>query len=144
MDPTKAKQIFINIPVKDLEKSQTFYEALGFTINPVFTDEDQKCLVWSDEIYVMLQTYKFTEKHVSKPRANFHNVSGPSFTLPLSNQKEVLKLIQKGTQAGGLETSPKLDEAFMTLRTIEDPDGYNWGLMYLDMQQFQPLSNPSK
>ncbi len=142
MDAKKAKQIFLNLPVKDLEKAQRFYEALGFTMNPVFTDEGQKCLVWSEEIFVMLQSFAFSDKHVSKPRANFHHVSGPSFTLPLASESQVFEGIQKGIQAGGVARSPNVDESFMTLRSIEDPDGHIWGLMYLDMQQFQPLSNP--
>jgi predicted lactoylglutathione lyase len=50
------KQIFINLPVKNLEASMNFYEQLGFTVNPLFTFDDQKCMVWSNQIYVMLQS----------------------------------------------------------------------------------------
>ena len=54
----KMKQIFINLPVKNVEASMGFYTQLGFTINPLFTFDDQKCMVWSEQIYVMLQTYE--------------------------------------------------------------------------------------
>jgi predicted lactoylglutathione lyase len=131
------KQFFLNLPSENLAKSQAFYEALGFNVNPIFTDEDQKCLVWSEQIYVMLQAFSFTDKHVKKPRANFHEASGPSFTLPLENQTQVLELFQKGIEAGGIASGPILDESFMTLRSIEDPDGHLWGLMYLNRDKFE-------
>ena len=52
-----AKQIFINLAVKDLQKSMDFYTALGFSNNPQFSDETAKCMVWSENIFVMLMTY---------------------------------------------------------------------------------------
>ncbi len=54
----KMKQIFINLPVKDVSASMEFYTQLGFTVNPLFTFDNQKCMIWSDQIYVMLQTYE--------------------------------------------------------------------------------------
>lgn len=131
------KQLFLNLASENLKKSQAFYEALGFTVNPIFTDADQKCMVWSEQIYVMLQSFSFTDQHVKKPRANFQEVSGPSFTLPLENQMQVLELFQQGIDAGGKASEPILDESFMTLRSIEDPDGHLWGLMYLNREKFE-------
>ena len=58
------KQIFINLPVSDLEKSKKFYQALGFSENPLFTDEEQKCMIWSDSIYIMLQSRLFSNSHL--------------------------------------------------------------------------------
>ena len=55
------KQIFINLPVKDVDASMQFYTQLGFTVNPLFTFDDQKCMEWGDHIYLMLQTYKMFE-----------------------------------------------------------------------------------
>jgi len=60
------KQIFINLPVKDVEASMCFYAQLGFTVNPLFTFDDQKCMAWSDQIYLMLQSFeKFKSGNVS-------------------------------------------------------------------------------
>jgi predicted lactoylglutathione lyase len=143
MNSTHAKQLFLNLPVKDLEKSQNFYEALGFSINPIFTDAEQKCLVWCDEIYVMLHAIAFSEKHVKKPLANFQSLAGPSFTLTLANQEQVFVLTEQALNAGGLAIAPQVDAAYMTLRTIEDPDGYSWGFLYIDMPNFQALSTPN-
>lgn len=136
MATPKLQQIFINLPVAKLQQSKLFYEALGFTLNPTFTGEDQICMVWSDQIYVMLQSHNFSTKHIHKPMADFQQVAGPSFTLPLESVAQVNLLAEKGLLAGGSETIPLIDEGFMQLRTIEDPDGYTWGLMYLDMQKF--------
>lgn len=137
MSTPKSKQIFINLPVAHLQLSQLFYEALGFTLNPTFSGEDQICLVWCDQIYVMLQSHAFSSQHVHKPMADFQQVSGPSFTLPLDSNNQVNLLAEKGLLAGGSETIPLIDEGFMQVRTIEDPDGYKWGLMFLDMQKFK-------
>lgn len=60
------KQIFINLPVKDVEVSMAFYTQLGFKVNPLFTFDDQKCMVWSEQIYVMLQTLKMAESGKKK------------------------------------------------------------------------------
>lgn len=137
MATPKSKQIFINLPVAHLQLSQLFYEALGFTLNPTFTGEDQICLVWCDQIYVMLQSHAFSSQHVHKPIADLRQVTGPSFTLPLDSITQVSLLAEKGLLAGGSETIPLIDEGFMQVRTIEDPDGYKWGLMFLDMQKFK-------
>ena len=136
MPTPQSQQIFINLPVANLQLSQLFYEALGFTGNPTFTGEDQKCMVWSDQIYVMLQSHAFSNKHAHKSIADFQQVTGPSFTLPLASVEQVNLLAEKGLKAGGFASIPMIDEGFMQVRTIEDPDGYSWGLMYLDMQKF--------
>lgn len=134
------KQLFLNLPVKDLETSQAFYEALGFTLNPLFSGENQKCLVWSDHMYVMLQSRAFSGKHIGKPIADFNQVAGPSFTLPLPSLEDVNILAEKGLVAGGREPIPMIDEGFMQVRSIEDPDGYTWGLLYLDLVRFKTKS----
>lgn len=65
-----SKQVFINFPVKDLEKSISFYEALGFTINPQFSDETGKCMVWSDHIFVMILNHEKFSSFTNKPLAD--------------------------------------------------------------------------
>ncbi|MHA8091185.1 VOC family protein [Aquirufa regiilacus] len=136
MPTPPSQQIFINLPVANLQQSQLFYEALGFRGNPTFTGEDQKCMVWSDQIFVMLQSHTFSNKHAQKSIADFQRVTGPSFTLPLESVGQVNLLVEKGLKAGGSTSIPMVDEGFMQVRTIEDPDGYSWGLMYLDIQKF--------
>ena len=131
------KQIFINIPAKDLEKSMQFYLALGFTINPLFTDEDQKCMVWSDSIYIMLQSIQFSNTHITKSSIDIRKTQIPSFTLPVETEEIVNQMMEKGINAGGVEPVDPFREDFMYLRSIEDIDGYVWGLMYLDIEKFK-------
>lgn len=131
------KQILINIPASDLEKSMQFYLALGFTINPLFTDEDQKCLVWSDSIYIMLQSLSFSNSYLNKTTIDIKNAQIPSFTLPVESIEQVNQMMERGIDAGGREPIGVLKEDFMYLRSIEDVDGYVWGIMCLDVQKFK-------
>ena len=130
------KQIFINIPVSDLEKSMQFYLELGFTINPLFTDIDQKCMLWSDYIYVMLQSRKFSNSYLEKQIIDARKYQIPSFTLPVESIKKVNEITENGIKAGALEPVPTTFEDFMYLRSIEDLDGYMWGIMFLDVDRF--------
>jgi hypothetical protein len=130
------KQIFINIPVSDLEKSMQFYLALGFTINPLFTDIDQKSMIWSDYIYVMLQSRKFSNSYLEKQIIDARKYQIPSFTLPVESIEKVNEITENGIKAGALEPIPAISEDFMYLRSIEDLDGYMWGIMFLDVERF--------
>ena len=134
------KQIFINLPVKDVQASMDFYIQLGFTVNPLFTFDDQKCLVWSNEIYLMLQSREMfksgNKKNIADPKEN----TIATFTLPVESLDRVNEIIEKGLKAGGIEPTPILDEGFMQVRNIEDLDGHNWGIIYLDIEKFKQMT----
>ena len=134
-------QIFINIPVSDLDKSMQFYQAIGFTINPLFTDDQQKCMVWSDAVYIMLQTRQFANTYLNKSTIDASKHQIPSFTLPVHSVEEVNGIMESGLMAGGKEPVGAIDEGFMYLRSIEDVDGYMWGVMCLDIEKFKALKN---
>jgi len=138
------KQIFINIPVNDLEKSMKFYSALGFTINPLFTDKDQKCMIWSDSIYIMLQSRTFTNTYINKEVIDASKFQMPSFTLPVNSIDQVNEIMESGLNAGGKEPVSAIKENFMYLRSIQDVDGYIWGLIFLEIDKFTSLKNHSK
>ena len=135
------KQIFINIPVSDIEKSMQFYLALGFTLNPLFTDKEQKSLVWSDSIHLMLQSRHFSNSYLEKQMNDARKYQMPSFTLPLESIGLVNEIMENGIKAGGIEPVASISEDFMFLRSIEDIDGYIWGLMYLDQEIFKSKKN---
>lgn len=130
-----TRQMFINLPVENLTKSKPFYKALGFSINPLFSDESQQCFVWSDAVYVMLQTPAFFYAHeqfnVTKPSHD------SSHTLLVTSAIEVDELVAQALGAGGTETAPAVQESFMYLRTVVDLDGHVWGIMYLDTPLFK-------
>ena len=120
------KQIFINLPVKDVLASMEFYQQLGFTVNPLFTFDDQKCMVWSDQIFVMLQTLEMfksgNKKEIADPRKN----RIATFTLPVDSLDIMNELMGKGLKAGGTESIPMIDEGFMQVRNIEDLEAIDY------------------
>jgi uncharacterized protein len=130
------KQIFINLPVTDLEKSKNFYAQLGFTNNLQFTGKDQICMVWSDQILVMLQSKEFFNSGNSKSIADPKNQLSASFTLPVESVEMVNETVSKGLMAGGKEPIDMIDEGFMLVRSLEDLDGHIWSFIYLDMEKF--------
>jgi predicted lactoylglutathione lyase len=133
------KQIFINLPVKDAEASMNFYTQLGFTVNPLFTFTNQKCMVWSDQIYVMLQSEEMfksgNQKSLPDPKKN----TIATFTLPVESPNKVNEIIEKGLKAGGTEPIPAINEGFMQVRNIEDLDGHIWAIIYLDLDKFKEM-----
>jgi len=134
------KQIFINLPVKDIEASMDFYTQLGFTVNPLFTFDDQKCMVWSDQIYVMLQTLEMfksgNKKSIADPKEN----TIATFTIPVESLDRLNEIIENGLKAGGTEQTQTIDEGFMQVRNIEDLDGHNWGIICLNIDKFKEMT----
>lgn len=134
------KQIFINLPVKNVEASMDFYTQLGFTVNPLFTFDNQKCMVWSEQIYVMLQSYEMfqsgNKKNIPDPTKN----TIATFTLPVESIERLNEIIENGLKAGGTEPTPLVDEGFMQVRNIEDLDGHNWGVICLDLVKFKEMT----
>lgn len=137
------KQIFINLPVKDVQVSMHFYARLGFTENPLFSFENQKCMIWSDQVFLMLQTQEMFRSGNKKNLPDTRENAIATFTLPVESPEKVNEIIQHGLQAGGSETTPMIDEGFMQVRNIEDPDGHNWGIIYLDIDKFKQMTGKS-
>lgn len=131
-----AKQIFINLAVKDLQKSMDFYAALGFTNNPQFSDGSGKCMVWSENIFVMIMTHEKFATFATKPLADTKSNLAGIFSLSVDSVDEVNHIITNGLAAGGTEPGEMKDYGFMQLRTIEDFDGHNWEVFYMDMTKF--------
>lgn len=133
------KQIFINLPVRDLLASMNFYTQLGFVPNPIFSFDDQKCMAWSDQILLMLQNYEMFQTGNGKPIPNPKEHTNCSFTLPVESVEQMNKMVEAALKNGGSEILPKMVEDFMQVRTISDLDGHVWGIIYLDMIQFKDL-----
>ena len=131
-----AKQIFINLAVKDLQKSMDLYTALGFTNNPQFSDDTGKCMVWSENIFVMIMTHEKFKSFVTKPIADTKSNVAALFSLSLDSLEEVNKVMNSGLKAGGIEPNEMRDYGFMQQRTIEDFDGHTWEIFYMDITKF--------
>ncbi len=137
-----AKQIFINLAVKDLQKSMDFYTAMGFTNNPRFSDEAGKCMVWSENIYVMLLSHEKFKNFTTKPLADTKSNIAGLYSLSLDSVDDVNSLMTKGLKAGGIEPNEMRDYGFMQQRTIEDFDGHTWEVFFMDMVKF-PAEQPA-
>ena len=137
-----AKQIFINLAVKDLQKSMGFYTALGFTNNPQFSDDTGKCMVWSESISVMLLTHEKFMNFATKPIADTKSSVAGLFSLSVDSIDEVNSIVTNGIKAGGTEPSEMRDYGFMQQRTIEDFDGHTWEIFYMDITKF-PTEQPN-
>lgn len=131
-----AKQIFINLAVKNLQKSMDFYAALGFTNNPQFSDDTAKCMVWSENIFVMIMTHEKFATFATKPIADTKSTLAGLFSLSVDSIGEVNSIVTNGLKAGGTEPNEMKDYGFMQQRTIEDFDGHTWEIFYMDITKF--------
>ncbi len=131
-----TKQIFINLAVKDVQKSMDFYTALGFKNNPQFSDESGKCMVWSENIFVMIMTHEKFASFATKPIADTKEKLAGLFSLSVESVEEMNSIMENGLKAGGYEPHPLRDYGFMQQRTIEDFDGHTFEIFYMDMSKF--------
>lgn len=136
-----AKQIFINFTVKDLQKSMDFYTALGFTNNPQFSDDTAKCMVWSENIFVMIMTHERFKTFATKPIADTKSNLAGLFSLSVDSLDEVNRIVANGLKAGGIEPNEMKDYGFIQQRTIEDFDGHTWEIFYMDISKI-PTGQP--
>ncbi|MFD2555148.1 VOC family protein [Sphingobacterium tabacisoli] len=130
-----AKQIFINLAVADVQRSMDFYSAIGFTNNPQFSDDSGKCMVWSENIYVMLLSHEKFSTFIHKPIADTKSTVAGLFSLSMDSVEEVNTMMTNGLQAGGIEPTEMRDYGFMQQRALEDFDGHTWEVFYMDMSK---------
>lgn len=130
-----TSQIFVGLPVSDLAKSTKFYSALGFTVNPKMSDETANCMVWSDTILVMLMSHEKFQSFTKKPITDAHATAPGSFSLTVESVDRINEIVTKGIAAGGVEVDEFKDYGFMQERSIEDPDGYTWGILCMSMSK---------
>ena len=133
-----VKQIFINLAVKNLQKSMDFYTALGFTNNPQFSDDAAKCMGWSEHIFVMIMTHERFTTFATKPIADTKSNVAGLFSLSVNSVDEINNILTQGLKAGGTEPAEMKDYGFMQQRSIEDFDGHTWEIFYMDITKFPP------
>lgn len=126
-----STQIFVNVAVKDLKKSMTFFAALGFGFNAEYTNDDAACMIVSDDIFVMLLREDFFRTFTDKAICDTHTHVEVLTALSVDNREKVDELIVKAVAAGGRSTRPALDYGFMYSRSFEDPDGHTWELVHM-------------
>ncbi|MDW6026232.1 VOC family protein [Mesorhizobium sp. BAC0120] len=128
------KMIFVNLPVADLKRSIGFYEAVGATKNPQFSDDTAACMVVSDAIYVMLLTHEKFRQFTPKTIADARSTSEVLLCLSADSRDGVDEIVGKAAAGGRLDPCPKQDYGFMYGRSFEDPDGHIWEVMWMDVE----------
>jgi predicted lactoylglutathione lyase len=129
------RQIFVNLPVTDLERSKRFFASLGFSFNPDFTDENAACLVIEkDSIYAMLLTEPFFKTFTPRAIADAKKSTEVLVALSCSSDQEVKDLVAKASANGGKPVREAQDHGFMYQHGFEDPDGHIWELVHMREQ----------
>jgi predicted lactoylglutathione lyase len=127
-----GRKIFVNLPIKNMERTQAFFRSLGFSFNPQFTNEQGACMIVADDIYVMLLTEPFFQGFTKKPVADAKKGTEVLVCLSCTSRAEVDELVGKAVAAGGKTPVPPQDHGFMYGHGFEDLDGHQWELMYMD------------
>ncbi|MES2900643.1 MAG: VOC family protein [Pseudomonadota bacterium] len=129
------KQIFVNLAVKDLNKSKAFFEALGYSFNPQFTNDSGACMVINEgSIYAMLLTHEFFKSFIDKQIAQANEVTEVLTCLSSESREEVDQMVAKAVAAGGKAHRQPQDHGFMYAHGFEDLDGHIWELAYMSKQ----------
>jgi predicted lactoylglutathione lyase len=124
-----ARQIFVNLPVKDLDRSVAFFRRLGFSFNPDFTDETATCMIVSGDIFVMLLTEAKFKTFTPKAIADATRSTEVLVCLSCESRAEVNETVQKAVAAGGTTYSEPQDHGFMYAHGFQDLDGHMWELI---------------
>jgi uncharacterized protein len=128
------KMIFVNLPVKDLAAATRFYEAIGCTKNPQFSDDKASSMVWSDAITFQLLTRDYFATFTPKKIADAHLTSEVLLALSRDSREDVDAAAEAAAAAGGkADIRERQDMGFMYGRAVEDPDGHVLELMWMDM-----------
>jgi uncharacterized protein len=134
-----AREIFVNLPIKNMERSKAFFGALGFTFNPQFTNEQGACMVIEDgSSYAMLLVEPFFQTFTKKPVADASKSTEVITCLSCASRAEVDDLVKKALAAGGSAPNAPQDHGFMYGHGFQDPDGHLWELMYMDPNAAPP------
>ena len=135
-----SKMIFINLPVTDLEGSTRFYEALGATKNPQFSNENAACMMLCDTIGVMILTHDYYGSFTKRPIADAKATSQMLLALTVEAHADVDRVLSAATAAGGRpDPNPPQDHGFMYGHGFQDIDGHIWELVYMAPEPVQSL-----
>ena len=133
-----SRQIFVNLPIKNMERSKAFFGALGFSFNPQFTNEQGACMVISDTIYAMLLIEPFFQTFTKKQIADTSKTTEVLICLSCDSRAEVDELVRKAVAAGGSTPNAPQDHGFMYGHGFQDLDGHIWELAYMDLSAAPP------
>lgn len=127
-----ATKIFVNLPVKDLQKSMEFFTKLGFSFNPQFTDDKAACMIIGENIYSMLLREEFFKTFTKKEISNAQKSTEVLIALDAESRAQVDKIVKKALDAGGSTYADPMDHGWMYQHSFADLDGHQWEILYMD------------
>jgi uncharacterized protein len=133
-----ATKIFVNLPVKDLNKSVEFFTQLGYRFNAQFTDENATCMIVSEDIYVMLLVEPFFKGFTNKDIVDTAKANEVIVCLSCDSREAVDAILDKAVAAGAATPTPPQDHGYMYGRDFVDLDGHFWSYMWMDPSAIQP------
>ena len=133
--------IYVNLPVKDLEKTKKFFEGLGYKFNPQFTDDKAACLIICDDIFAMLVMEDFFKKLARRDVADNTRAVESAICITMDSKEKVDQWADKAISLGATENEvPEMKmEGFMYGRSLNDLDGHIWEVLWMDPNKIQPL-----
>ena len=132
-----SREIFVNLPVRDLKKSMEFFSALGFTYNAQFTDDKAACMIISDKAYVMLLSEPFFRGFTKNQLCDTSTHTEALFALSCESRAEVDQMVRKAIDAGGRHAMDPQDHGFMYGWSFYDIDGHHWEVLWMDPKAVQ-------
>ena len=127
-----STKFFVNLPVKDLRESMGFFDKLGFTFNPQFTDETAACMVFSEDAYAMLLQETYFKTFTKHPIVDARQQTEGIFALSCTSRAEVDEILTKALANGATPAMPSKDHGFMYSNSFYDPDGHHWEVLWMD------------
>jgi predicted lactoylglutathione lyase len=128
-----SRMIFVNLPVSDLQRSGAFLEAIGAVNEPKFTDETASCMTFSESIHVMLLTHDKFSQFTPRAIADANSASEVLICLSADSRESVDAAVERAEANGGsADPSPKQDYGVMYGRSVADPDGHIFEIMWMD------------
>ena len=125
-------QIFVNLPVKDLDRSVAFFTALGYRFNPQFTDKNATCMIISDTIFAMLLVEPYFKTFTPRALCDATIHTEALLALSVESRARVDEMVGAALEAGGTEPRERSDMGFMYNRAFADPDGHIWEIFWMD------------
>jgi predicted lactoylglutathione lyase len=127
-----ASKVFINLPVKDLERSKAFFARLGYSFNEKFTDSSAACMVISEHIYSMLLSEARFKDFTPKAVADATKSTEVLVALAVESKAKVDEMVDTALKAGATKTREPQDHGFMYERSFNDLDGHIWEIFWMD------------
>lgn len=127
-----STNIFVNLPTSDLPRSTAFFSAIGWSINPVFTDENAACVVIDENVFLMILTRDFFATFTDKPIVDPRTAVQVETAFSVESRDEVDAFLARVVAAGGIEHRTAQDLGFMYSRDFEDPDGNLFSALWMD------------